>query len=106
MPRYFLHVQSSSDILEDPVGQDFDDLAAAEREAAAAACELMAEALRRGKPLGLQRKVLINDAAGRTVSTVPFAAALPADPAPIHDEPSIAALIQRGSDFTRNWRPG
>ncbi|MGE0853787.1 MAG: hypothetical protein AB7O44_29935 [Hyphomicrobiaceae bacterium] len=105
MPRYFLHVQSSSDILEDPVGQDFDDLAAAEREAAAAACELMAEALRWGKPLGLQRKMLINDAAGRTVSTVPFAAALPGDPAPTK-EPSIAALIQRGSNFTRNWRPG
>ena len=49
MPRYFLHVQSSSDILEDPVGQEFDDLAAAEREAAAAACELMAEALRWGQ---------------------------------------------------------
>jgi hypothetical protein len=82
MPRYFLHVQNSSDILEDDVGQDFDDLAAAEREAAAAACELMAEALRWGKPMGRQKKMLINDEAGRTVSTVPFTAALPDDPPP------------------------
>ena len=82
MPRYFLHVQNSSQILEDYVGQDFDDLAAAEREAAAAACELMAEALRWGKPLGRQKKMLINDEAGRTLSSVPFAAALPDDPLP------------------------
>jgi hypothetical protein len=61
-------------------------------------------ALRWNRPLGLQRKMLINDAAGHTVSTVSFAAALPADPAPSDDEPSIAALIQRGSNFTRNWR--
>jgi hypothetical protein len=82
MPRYFLHVQNSSDILEDDVGQDFADLAAAEREAAAAACELMAEALRWGKPLGLQKKMLINDEADCTVSIVPFRAALPDDPPP------------------------
>jgi len=59
-----------------------DDPAAAEREAAAAACELMAEALRWGKPLGLQKQMLINDEADRTVSTVPFTAALPDDPPP------------------------
>jgi hypothetical protein len=81
MPRYFLHVQDNSHILEDPDGQDFDDLAAAEREAAAAARELMAEALRWDKPLGLQKKMLINDEAGRTVSTAPFIEALPDDPA-------------------------
>ena len=80
MPRYFLHVQNSSDILEDDVGQDFDDLAAAEREATAAACELMAEALRWGKPMGRQKKMLIIDETRRTVSTVPFTAALPHDP--------------------------
>jgi hypothetical protein len=46
MPRYVLHDQDGSHILENYVGQDFDLLAAAERGAAAAACELMAEALR------------------------------------------------------------
>ena len=70
MPRYVLHVQDGSHILENYVGQDFDLLAAAERGAAAAACELMAEALRWGKPLGRQKKMLINNEAGRTVSTV------------------------------------
>jgi hypothetical protein len=77
MPRYFLHVQDGSDVLEDFFGEVFDDLAAAEREAAAAARDLMAEALRWDKPLGLQKQMLINDEAGRTLSTVSFRAALP-----------------------------
>lgn len=77
MPRYFLHVQDGSDLLEDFFGEDFDNVAAAEREAAAAARDLMAEALRCDKPLGLQKKMLINDEGGRTVSSVSFRAALP-----------------------------
>jgi hypothetical protein len=77
MPRYFLHVEDGSEILEDCDGQDFGDLVAAEQEAAAAACELMAEALRWGKPLGLQKKMLIKDEGGCTVSTLLFTPALP-----------------------------
>ena len=80
MPRYFLHIQTGSEVLEDPEGQDFDDLSAAEREAAAAACDLMAEALKAGRPLGLQRNMLIIDEAGQTISRVAFSAALPTEP--------------------------
>jgi hypothetical protein len=36
----------------------------------------MAEALRWGKPLGLQKKMLINNEADRTVSIILFRAAL------------------------------
>jgi hypothetical protein len=42
----------------------------------------MAEALRWGKPMGRQKKMFINDEGGRTVSIVPFTAALPDDPPP------------------------
>jgi|EndMetStandDraft_5_1072996.scaffolds.fasta_scaffold95731_2 hypothetical protein len=104
MPRYFLHVQDGLDLLEDPCGQDFTDLPAAEREAAASARDLMAEALRCNEPLGLQKKVLVNNAAGHTVLTVTFAAALPADP-PI-SEPSKEFPLPLGSNFARSWKPG
>jgi hypothetical protein len=104
MTRYFLHVQDGSDILEDPWGQNFDDLAAAEREAAASARELMAEALRWNNPLGLQRMMLINSEAGHTVSTVAFTAALPADPP--KNELVKRFPVPLGSNFARSWRPG
>lgn len=79
MPRYFLHVQDGSEVLEDFFGEDFENVAAAEREAGAAARDLMAEALRSNKSIGIHKKMLINDEAGRTVSTVPFGAAMPDD---------------------------
>ena len=103
MPRYFLHVQDGSDILEDPCGQDFTDLPAAEREAAASARDLMAEALRCNEPLGLKKKMLVNDAAGRTVFTITFGAALPADPPT--PEPSKEFQLPLGSNFARSWKP-
>ena len=103
MTRYFLHVQDGSDMLEDPCGQNFDDLAAAEREAAAAARDLMAEALRCNEPLGLQRMMLINDEEGHTISTVAFTAALPGDP--LRNELAKPFPLPLGSNFARSWRP-
>jgi Domain of unknown function (DUF6894) len=103
MTRYFLHVQDGSDMLEDPCGQIFADLAAAEREAAAAARDLMAEALRCNEPLGLKRMMLINDEAGHTVSTVAFTAALPGDP--LRNELAKPFPLPLGSNFARSWRP-
>jgi hypothetical protein len=104
MTRYFLHVQEGSDILEDPCGQNFADLAAAEREAAASARDLMAEALRCNEPLGLQRMMLINDEAGHTVCTVAFTTALPPDPP--KTDLSKTFPVPLGSNFARSWRPG
>ena len=103
MTRYFLHVQDGSDMLEDPYGENFADLAAAEREAAAAARDLMAEALRCNEPLGLKRMMLINDEAGHTVSTVAFTAALPGDP--LRNELAKPFPLPLGSNFARSWRP-
>ena len=102
MTRYFLHVQDGSYILEDPCGQNFADLAAAQREAAAAARDLMAEALRCDKPLGLQKTMLIKDEAGHTVSTVAFTAALPDD---LKSELAKPFPVPLGSNFARSWRP-
>jgi hypothetical protein len=104
MPHYFLHVQDGSEVLEDFDGEDFTDLAAATREAAAAARDLMAEAMRCDRPLGLQKTMLVNDAAGRTVSSVAFTAALPADPH--KNAPAKGFQLPLGSNFARSWRPG
>ncbi len=80
MPRYFLHVKSDgSDLLQDPDGQELDDLAAAKQEAIEAARELMAEDLRNGQALGLDRIMLIADEAGNILLEVSFKDALPPD---------------------------
>jgi hypothetical protein len=80
MARYFLHVKDRSNVVQDPDGQELDDLAAAKEEAAAAARELMAEALRAGEPLGLHREMHIEDDHGLTVASIPFSEApLPED---------------------------
>jgi hypothetical protein len=72
MSRYFFHVQNGSDVLQDPDGQEFSDLAVAKEEAAAAARDLMSECLRVGEPLGLHRKIVIEDEQGLTVASVTF----------------------------------
>jgi hypothetical protein len=77
MPHYFLHLRDGSHLSEDPEGQMFDDLAAAEREATEGAREVMADSLRFGQPLGVHREIVVSDDAGRTVSTVAFRTALP-----------------------------
>lgn len=76
MPRYFLHVQDGFDLLEDPEGAEFQDVAAAEHEAAQAARDLMAERLRSGAPLGLRREMVICNETGAVISTVPFASTI------------------------------
>jgi hypothetical protein len=79
MPLYFLHVKDASGLLQDPDGQECDDLAAARQEAIEAARDLMAECLRLGQPLGLGREMAIADESGEIISTVSFKAALPPD---------------------------
>ena len=75
MPRFFFHVRDGDSLTEDPDGSELPDLAAALAEALAAARELAAERIKAGKgPDG--RRFEIGDAAGRTLATVPFRAAL------------------------------
>jgi hypothetical protein len=68
-------------LLQDPDGQELADLAAARQEAAAAARDLMAESLRAGRPLGLDRAMVVADENGGHVAEVSFEAALPAEDA-------------------------
>jgi hypothetical protein len=79
MPHYFLHVKDASGVLQDPDGQECDDLAAARQEAIEAARDLMAECLRLGQPLGLSRQMAIGDESAEIISTVPFKAGLQSD---------------------------
>jgi hypothetical protein len=81
MPRYFLHIQDGADLTEDPDGDEYVDVAAAEREAAEDARQLMAECLRWGKPLQASREMVISDARGIVISSVAFASAIPPDDA-------------------------
>jgi hypothetical protein len=77
MHRYFLHIRNGTELLADHDGQEFDDVAAAEQEAAQSARDLMAECLRLAQPLGLGREMVICDDAGSVVAKVPFAKAIP-----------------------------
>ena len=77
MPHYFLHLRDGAQLFEDPEGQLFDDLAAAEHEATQGARDVMADSLRFGQPLRVHREIVVSDSEGRTVSTVAFRTALP-----------------------------
>jgi hypothetical protein len=76
MPHYFLDVRNGSDLLEDQDGQELGDLAAARQEALEAARELMAEDLRNGAPLCLDRVMVLADEKGHVGSEIPFGSAL------------------------------
>jgi hypothetical protein len=77
MPRFFLHISERSKLIADPEGADFPDLSAAIREATASARDLMAENLKAGEPLSLDRAIVICDEEGENVATVSFRAAIP-----------------------------
>ena len=80
MPHYFLHIQDVAELIEDPDGAEFFDVAAAEREAAQCARDLMAECLRSGEALQSSREIVICDARGIVLSSISFARAIPRDP--------------------------
>jgi hypothetical protein len=79
MSHYFFHIQDGSNVLEDPDGQECNNLADAQSEAIASARELMAEDLRAGKPLGLHRAIVIANENGAVLTEVSFQAALPSE---------------------------
>jgi hypothetical protein len=79
MPHYFLHIQDGADLIEDPDGTEYDDVAAAERVAAQSARHLMAECLRWDEPMQSAREILICDDRGIVLSSILFSSAIPAD---------------------------
>jgi hypothetical protein len=76
MGRFYFHLQAGDEIVQDDEGTDLPDLSAAQREALLGARELLAEAIRNGKP-EVPEAFVIADEEGRALSIVPFAAVLP-----------------------------
>lgn len=78
MPRFYFHMRSGEDFIEDPEGSELPDLAAARAEAIAAARELMADRIRNGHPADGQ-EFLIFDEDGKQIDTIPFRSVLRVD---------------------------
>lgn len=78
MPRFYFHMRSGEDFIEDPEGSDLPDLAAARAEASAAARELMADRIRNGHPAD-GHEFLIYDEDGKLIDTIPFRSVLRVD---------------------------
>jgi hypothetical protein len=78
MPRFYFHMSSGEEFIEDPEGSDLPDLAAARAEAIDAARELMADRVRTGHPADGQ-EFLIFDAEGNQLDIIPFRSVLRLD---------------------------
>jgi hypothetical protein len=76
MGRFYFRLREDGELIPDEEGIDLPDLSAARREAIAAARELLAEAIKDGKP-NVPEAFVIADEAGRELDTVPLAAVLP-----------------------------
>jgi len=74
--RFYFHLRAGDELLIDDEGADLPDLSAARREAAQAARELLAEAIRAGKE-EIPEAFVIADEDGRTLDTIALAAVLP-----------------------------
>jgi hypothetical protein len=77
MPLYFLDVITGDSCLEDPDGGVHETVGLAQAEACLAIRELVANDIREGRRLGLDRRIDIRDRAGNVVATVEFADAVP-----------------------------
>ena len=71
MTRYFFHICSRTERIEDWEGADFDTLEAALAEARLAAREILAEDLRKGQVDETRRFEIVDDQ-GRLVGRLPF----------------------------------
>ncbi len=76
MGRFYFHLQAGDQIVPDDEGVDLPNLSAAQREAILAARELLAEAIKSGRP-EVPEAFVIADEAGRPLGIVPLAAVLP-----------------------------
>jgi hypothetical protein len=75
MPRYFFHMKGAPDRLDDPEGQEFASLEAAQECARQSARQLAADGIRAGLDCSAY-PFEIKDSDGRTVAIVPFSAAV------------------------------
>ena len=75
MGRYF-HLKEGDELIPDEDGTELPDVSAATREALQSARELLADAIKAGKPK-IYDAFVIADEAGRTVEILPFVAVLP-----------------------------
>jgi hypothetical protein len=76
MRRFYFHLQTDDQIVPDDQGVDLPNLSGAEHEAILAARELLAEAIKSGKP-EVPKAFVIADEEGRALAIVPFTAVLP-----------------------------
>ena len=76
MARFYFHLSEGDQLIIDDVGLDLPNFSAAQREALLDARELLAEAIKSGKP-EVPEALVIADEAGQELGTVPLATVLP-----------------------------
>jgi hypothetical protein len=76
MARFYFHLSQGDQLIIDDEGLDLPDFSAAQREALLGARELLAEAIKSGKP-EVAEAFVIADEAGQELGTVPLATVLP-----------------------------
>lgn len=69
MPHMYLHLREGGQLLPDPDGADYPDLATAELAALAGLRDIAAESLKWGTPVE-SRAIVIANAEGNTLATV------------------------------------
>jgi len=74
--RYYLHTLHDQVLMTDHDGEEFESLDGATEEAGQAARDLMADCLKEGRSLALDRQMLVADLNGDVVATVLFSDAL------------------------------
>jgi hypothetical protein len=76
MPLYFLDVIAGNGCLEDPDGSDLESVDLAQAQARLAIRELVANDIREGRRLRLERRIDIRDERGQIVASVAFSDAV------------------------------
>lgn len=79
MPVFFLHVREGAELIRDPDGGEFADLAAARGEAVRAARSLLGAAVLAGR-LPLDHAIVVADADGGELLAITFAQSVGTDP--------------------------
>jgi hypothetical protein len=76
MRIFYFHLKRGDDLITDEEGVSLPDLAAARHEALQSAREILADAIKTGKP-NVPEAVVVVDEHGRTVDSLRLAAVLP-----------------------------
>ena len=76
MARFYFHLKDGEELLTDDDGVDLPDVSHAKHEAIQSARELLAEAIKTGRP-EVPEAFVISDEAGRTLFELPMVEVLP-----------------------------